>query len=152
MAGLLMPAPVEVRWVCLLPDPITGLDQPVRSISGQPMIWVAIDIKAAIALVKADLLPNAFRLASVVSYIDWRSRTELQRSKLLHEPGKTKGWTNPNQVCHRCAGRTPTRDSRYCNRCRHRPGPKGKTETALSKDRIVYRDDPDLGQQKPKST
>lgn len=116
----------EVRWVCLLPDPVTGLDSPVRSISGQPHVWVAPNREYAVRLVRETILPKAFHLASVISYVDWLARQETrQRAKLTHVSSKALScYHNPNQICHRCGGTTPTLDSRYCDKCRRKGGRK----------------------------
>lgn len=108
----------EIRWICLLPDPVTGLDAPVRNLSGQPMIWFAQDKAAATAQVKTALEPNAFRLCAVISALDWNARRrEPQRAKLAAVPtGPRRGYRNPRQACRHagCRSRTPTRDSMYC--------------------------------------
>lgn len=127
-------APAELRWVCLLPDPVTGLDQPVPELSGKPKIWVAPNREYAVRLVRADLMPKAFRLASVVSMLDWESRrSQPQRAKLSHEPvhGHRFVEKNPERRCIRCGKPThSTPYALYCRRCRlHGKQPK-KSNTA----------------------
>lgn len=109
--------PTAIRWVALLPDPVTGLDAPVRAINGQPMIWTAADLEAARQQVKAVLLPNAFRLCSVVSVVDWTERQHTpQRRKLSREPGfdRPRLLRNVAQICEFCGGRTATPYARFC--------------------------------------
>lgn len=107
----------EIRWVALLPDPVTGLDYPVLDASEKPVIWVAMDKKAAEKQVKAALSQAAYLLCSVISFVDWEARkSERQRAKLSREPGLMFGGINPKQRCFRCGDPTPTRGSKFCAR------------------------------------
>jgi len=95
----------EIRWVALLPDPVTGLDQPIKAISGQDMVWIAPDQKAATKQVKAALSLAAYTLCAVVSVVDWEARKQIkQRPKLIHEPYTHRGFTmrNASQACLTC--------------------------------------------------
>lgn len=125
----------EIRWLALLPDPVTGLDAPTcEAGSGKSMIWVAPDLAAARVQVKAALFPNQYRLCSVVSVVDWEARQrEPQRSKLAHEPKSNRN--QANQQCVVCRAPTGGAFSRFCNTHRQR-GPKPKSQ------RHTWRDEP----------
>lgn len=121
----------EIRWVCLLPDPVTGLDAPVCDSNGQPRIWMAPNREIAVRLVRNDLAPNAFSLSSVISFIDWDARKLVQqRRKLTQEPLSHSGAKNPRCRCLRCHRPTFSSDSAlYCKRCR-RSGYPAKRRSA----------------------
>lgn len=110
----------QIRWLALLPDPVTGLDAPVRDADGRPVVIHAPDRDTARGAAKLLLRRAQYRLCGIVALVDWESRTAPQRAKLLGEEGESRGAANPRQRCWRCGGTTPTRLSRYCNRCRRR--------------------------------
>ncbi len=65
----------ELRWVALLPDPVTGIDAPVPEVgTGKPHVWVAPNLEMAVRLVRAALRPIAFKLCQVVLEAEWRER------------------------------------------------------------------------------
>lgn len=95
----------KVMWVALLPDPATGLDAPVERAEGGVHSWPAEDKAAATALVKQSLTPAQFRLASVVSLVDWVTRkAQPQRRKLIQDGFERPRYTvrNPDMICQTC--------------------------------------------------
>jgi hypothetical protein len=70
--------PSDVRWVALLPDPVTGIDAPVPQMgSGAPMVWTAPNLEMAVRLVRAALKPIAFKLCQVVQESEWRAHRTI---------------------------------------------------------------------------
>lgn len=86
-----------VRWIAILPDPTTGFDTPVIGGDGKPFEWLAPDKRAAAELAKNDLTPNQLRLASIVSVVEFESRTR--------EPHRKVEWSKKSFQHHRRGGR-----------------------------------------------
>jgi hypothetical protein len=119
----------DVRWLALLPDPVTGLDKPVEGEDGQPLEWLAPNREMAIRRVRRDLSPAQVRLMSVVSVLDWSARqSSPQRAKLTTEPKNKPKHTNPACLCKRCRGYTYSPYAEFCGKCRKR-GPKPRPRT-----------------------
>lgn len=125
---------ITVTWIAVVPDPVTGLDEPIEEAgTRRPKVWVAPNREYAVRLIRRDLLPNTFRLAAVVSVVDWESRKQTPQRPKLHDVAKPDplGWhpheSNPRRICMRCGGPTGSGgNAKYCPDCRH-PGPhKGK--------------------------
>lgn len=125
----------DVRWVALIPDPVTGLDSPARQIYGGPIIWHAPDVAAARLKVQQDLSPAAYRLCSVVSVVDWESRRRVkQYPKLTREPvspNNNKARSEPSYRRCWCRALTGSDRASYCARHR-KTGRKVKPMTAVT--------------------
>lgn len=94
----------SVRWLALLPDPVTGLDAPVQGSNHEPLTLSAPNREYAIRLFGQQLTRSQMRLVSVVSVVDWQARAAVpQRSKLSREGG-----------CIVCGSGATNRHSRYC--------------------------------------
>lgn len=90
-----------IRWIALLPDPVIGLDEPVRGDDGKRLEWVAPDKAAATALAQKDLGLGQFRLASIVSLAEFE--TLPGRAKQL----RSREWIAPRFRVHRDRGPQP---------------------------------------------
>jgi hypothetical protein len=105
-----------IRWLALFPDPVTGLDQPVRAEDGTALSWVAPNREYAIRLVRRELTPIQAKLVSVVSAVDWAARKHTrQRPKLSFEPGNKPRFVNrnPDRICQTC-GTEVSPSAFYC--------------------------------------
>jgi hypothetical protein len=71
----------DVRWIALLPDPMTGFDTPVLGPNSKRFEWLAADKASARLLAEVDLTPNQFRLASIVSVVEFESREREPKPK-----------------------------------------------------------------------
>ena len=58
--------PTEIRWLALLPDPVTGAWEPVKSLTGQRMVWVAPSREAARKQIISALVPRYQHVVAVV--------------------------------------------------------------------------------------
>jgi hypothetical protein len=78
----------DIRWIALLPDPTSPRWQPM-AIQGTPLVWIAENRTAARRLAALDLSPAQFRLAEIVSVLEYETR---QRERLPAAPAK---WRPP---------------------------------------------------------
>lgn len=74
-----------IRWFALLPDSMTGKDVPIPGPDGKPREWLAADKDSARELVKATLTPNQFRIALVMSVLEYEASEADARVKKLAE-------------------------------------------------------------------
>jgi hypothetical protein len=74
----------EIRWLATLPDPTSGRDAPVLGPGSKRFEWLAADKVSARTLAEKDLTPAQFRLASIVSVIEFETRQ--------NEPRRVSAW------------------------------------------------------------
>jgi hypothetical protein len=114
----------SVLWLAVVPDPCTGLDQPIMDQSGHRLEWQAADRASAEKLIRPNLAPRERHIAGIVSALDWESRRrQKQHAMLTAEPKDGRSATNRGERCHRCSAPTFSPFARFCNSCRKR-GPR----------------------------
>jgi hypothetical protein len=74
----------------LLPDLVTGLNEPVRDNAGIIREWTAPNRETAIRVIRADLTVEQARLMWVVSKVEWDSMPASRRQPATKQTVRQK--------------------------------------------------------------
>ena len=135
----------DLLWLALLPDPVTGLDQPMRGVDGCES-WLAPDREAARQRILPLLSPRARRLVAITSALEYAARRRSGvKPMATYDPAgegrKRSPGRNPGMRCW-CGARTPSPHANYCHR--HRPSgrPAGRGRKAAATTALPIPSDP----------
>lgn len=80
----------DIRWLALIPDPTSPRPVPVLGDQAKPREWLAPDKATAQLFAKRDLTPAQYRLAEIVSVLEYEAR---KREPLPKSPSQ---WSPPS--------------------------------------------------------
>lgn len=78
----------DIRWLALLPDPVTGR-QFAMALKGRRLEWLAPDRQTAIEKAALDLSPSQLRLAEIASVLEYEQRLREPVRKPIADFPKT---------------------------------------------------------------